>query len=392
MKPSQSELIKIELTPIKSKSFFEENPLSENRQIVSTATRQGELILSIVQNEIPIPSDDEVIVKMEAAPINPSDMFPLLAFADYSQSKLMLDDQQQKMVAPISEQFLDAIRSRLDQTLPVGNEGAGRVVTAGANAKHLEGKLVSLVSGQCYQQFVKVPAAMCLVHKEDTTAEEAASSFVNPITALCFIETLKKEGHKAIVHTAAASNLGQMLLKLCLQENIDLICVVRSVEQAQLLRTLGAKYTINSTDEDFKEQLVEAIAETGATLAFDAIGGGRMADTLLSSMEQALSRNASGLNTYGAEQHKQVYIYGRLARGPITLGQNYGMYWGVGGWLVMPVLKKLGPKRAAELQARVINEIKTTFASHITDELSCLKQSIQRTSLATFPKKRERSI
>ncbi len=166
--------------------------MSENRKIVSTATRQGELILSIVQNEIPIPSDDEVIVKMEAAPINPSDMFPLLAFADYSQGKLMLDGQQQKMVAPISEQFLDAIRSRLDQTLPVGNEGAGRVVTAGANAKNLEGKLVSLVSGQCYQQFVRVPAAMCLVHKEDTTAEEAASSFVNPITALCFIETLKK--------------------------------------------------------------------------------------------------------------------------------------------------------------------------------------------------------
>ena len=167
---------------------------------------------------------------------------------------------------------------------------------------------------------------MCLVHKEDTTAEEAASSFVNPITALCFIETLKKEGHKAMVHTAAASNLGQMLLKLCLQENIDLICVVRSVEQVQLLRTLGAKYIINSTDEDFKEQLVEAMAETGATLAFDAIGGGRMADTLLSSMEHALSRNASGLNTYGAKQHKQVYIYGRLARGPITLGQHYGMY------------------------------------------------------------------
>ena len=324
---------------------------------------------------------------MEAAPINPSDMFPLLAFADYSQGKLMLDGQQQKMVAPISEQFLDAIRSRLDQTLPVGNEGAGRVVTAGANAKNLEGKLVSLVSGQCYQQFVKVPAAMCLVHKEDTTAEEAASSFVNPITALCFIETLKKEGHKAMVHTAAASNLGQMLLKLCLQENIDLICVVRSVEQAQLLRTLGAKYIINSTNEGFKEQLVEAMAETGATLAFDAIGGGRMADTLLSSMEQALSRNASGLNTYGAEQHKQVYIYGRLARGPITLGQNYGMYWGVGGWLVMPVLKKLGPKRAAELQARVVNEIKTTFTSHITDELSLL-EAIDPANIARyFPKK-----
>ena len=361
--------------------------MSENRQIVSSATRQGELILSIVQNEIPTPNDDEVVVKMEAAPINPSDMFPMLAFADYSKGKLMVDDQQQKMVAPISEQYLDAIRSRLDQILPVGNEGAGWVITAGTNAKHLGGKLVSLVSGQCYQQFVKVPAAMCLAHKEDTTAAEAASSFVNPITALCFIETLKTEGHKAMVHTAAASNLGQMLLKLCLQENIELICIIRSVEQAELLRTLGAKYIINSMDEDFKEQLVDAMTETSATLAFDAIGGGRMADTLLSSMEHALSRNASGLNTYGSEQHKQVYIYGGLARGPITLGQNYGMYWGAGGWLVTPVLKKLGLKRAAELQARVVNEIKTTFASHITGNLSLL-EAIDPVHIARYlPKK-----
>ncbi|MGB0296873.1 MAG: zinc-binding dehydrogenase, partial [bacterium] len=344
--------------------------MSENHQIVSTATQQGELILSIVQNEMPTPSDDEVVVKIEAAPINPSDMFPLLAFADYSKGKLMLDDQQQKMVAPISEQFLDAIRSRLDQTLPVGNEGAGRVVTTGANAKHLEGKLVSLVSGQCYQQFVKVPAAMCLVHKEDTAAEEAASSFVNPITALCFIETLKKEGHKAMVHTAAASNLGQMLLKLCLQENIDLICVVRSVEQAQLLQTLGAKYTINSTDEDFKEQLVEAIAETGATLAFDAIGGGRMADTLLSSMEHALSRNASGLNTYGAEQHKQVYIYGGLDPSPTVLKRAFGMSWGLGGWLLTPMIGKIGMEKFQGMRQRVAKEIKTTFASSYAQEIS----------------------
>jgi hypothetical protein len=228
---------------------------------------------------------------------------------------------------------------------------------------------------------------MCLPHKDDTTAEEAASSFVNPITTLCFVATLKAEGHKAMVHTAAASNLGQMLLKLCLQENIDLICVVRSSEQANILKELGAKYVINSTDDDFKKQLVNAMAETGATLAFDAIGGGRMADTLLSSMERALSRNASGLNTYGSELHKQVYIYGRLAQGPITLGQSYGMYWGVGGWLVMPVLKKLGPKRAAELQARVVNEIKTTFSSHITDELTLL-EAIDPTNIARYlPKK-----
>ncbi len=361
--------------------------MSGNRQIVSTATAQGELVLSIVENDMPTPNDDEVVVEIESAPINPSDMFPLLGFADYSKGKLVTEGNEQKMVAPVPPQFVDAMRARLDQTLPVGNEGAGRVVAAGANAKHLEGKMVSLVSGQCYQQFVKAPAFMCLPHHDDTTADEAASSYVNPLTALGFIETLKAEGHKAMVHTAAASNLGQMVLKLCLQEGIDLICVIRSDEQAKILTDLGAKYVINSNDDDFKAQLVDAMAETEATLGFDAIGAGDMADTLLACMERALSRNASGLNTYGSDQHKQVYIYGRLAQGPVTLGQSYGMHWGVGGWLLTPFLQKIGFERMGELQARVANEIKTTFASHITDELT-LAEAIDPENIARYmPKK-----
>ena len=361
--------------------------MSGNRQIVSTATAAGELVLSIVENEIPTPNDDEVVVEMEAAPINPSDMFPLLGFADYSKGELVTDGNEQKMVAPVPPQFVDAMRARLDQTLPVGNEGSGRVIAAGANVKHLEGKLVSLVTGQCYQQFVKAPAFMCLPHKDDTSAEEAASSYVNPLTALGFVETLKAEGHKAMAHTAAASNLGQMVLKLCLQEGIDLICIIRSDEQAKILKDLGAKYVINSNDDDFKDQLVDAMAETGATLAFDAIGAGDMADTLLASMERALSRNASGLNTYGSDQHKQVYIYGRLAQGPVTLGQSYGMHWGVGGWLLTPFLQKIGMEKMGELQARVANEIKTTFSSNITDTLS-LSEAIDPANIARYmPKK-----
>lgn len=361
--------------------------MSGNRQIYSTATAQGELVLSIVDQDIPTPGDDEVVVKIEAAPINPSDMFPLLGFADYSQGRLVTEGNEQKMIAPVPEQFVDAMRARLDQTLPVGNEGAGHVVAAGANVKHLEGKLVSLVTGQSYQQYVKAPGAMCLVHKDDTTAGEAASSFVNPLTALGFIETLKMEGHKAMVHTAAASNLGQMVLKLCQQEEIDLICVIRSDAQAELLKGLGAKYVINQNDADFKAQLVDAMAETDATLGFDAIGAGDMADTLLSCMERALSRNASGLNTYGSDRHKQVYIYGRLAQGPVTLGQSYGMHWGVGGWLLTPTLQKLGMEKMAEMQARVANEIKTTFASNITDDLS-LAEAIDPDNIARYmPKK-----
>lgn len=361
--------------------------MSGNRQIVSTATAKGELVLSIIENDMPTPNDDEVVVEMEAAPINPSDMFPLLGFADYSKGKLVTEGNEQKMIAPVPEQFVDAMRARLDQTLPVGNEGAGRVIAAGANAKHLEGKLVSLVTGQCYQQFVKAPAFMCLPHKDDTTANEAASSYVNPLTALGFIETLKAEGHKAMVHTAAASNLGQMVLKLCQQEGIDIICVIRSDEQAKILKDLGAKYIVDSTADDFKAQLVDAMADTEATLGFDAIGAGDMADTLLSSMERALSRNASGLNTYGSDQHKQVYIYGRLAQGAVTLGQSYGMHWGLGGWLLTPFLQKAGLEKLAGMQTRVAEEIKTTFASHITDELT-LSEAIDPENIARYmPKK-----
>ncbi|MGI9438187.1 MAG: zinc-binding dehydrogenase [Parvibaculales bacterium] len=361
--------------------------MSGNRQIVSTATAKGELVLSIIENDMPTPNDDEVVVEMEAAPINPSDMFPLLGFADYSKGKLVTEGNEQKMIAPVPEQFVDAMRARLDQTLPVGNEGAGRVIAAGANAKHLEGKLVSLVTGQCYQQFVKAPAFMCLPHKDDTTANEAASSYVNPLTALGFIETLKAEGHKAMVHTAAASNLGQMVLKLCQQEGIDIICVIRSDEQAKILKDLGAKYIVDSTADDFNAQLVDAMADTEATLGFDAIGAGDMADTLLSSMERALSRNASGLNTYGSDQHKQVYIYGRLAQGAVTLGQSYGMHWGLGGWLLTPFLQKAGLEKLAEMQTRVAEEIKTTFASHITDELT-LSEAIDPENIARYmPKK-----
>ena len=215
--------------------------MSGNRQILSTVTEAGETVLSIVENDIPTPGADEVVVRIEASPINPSDMFPLWGFADYSKGKWVSEGNAHKMVAPVPEGMMAPMKARIGQSLPVGNEGAGTIVAAGDNVKQMEGKLVSLVTGASYQQFVKVPAAMCLVHNEGTTATEAASSFVNPLTALCFIETMKAEGHKAMVHTAAASNLGQMLLKLCLQDNIDLVCVIRSDAQAKILQDLGAK-------------------------------------------------------------------------------------------------------------------------------------------------------
>lgn len=361
--------------------------MSENLQILSTVTKDGEAMLEILERDMPTPGPDEVVVRMEAAPINPSDMFPLLGFADYTKGKLVTDGNHQKMVAPVPEQFMDAMRARVDQQLPVGNEGAGTVVACGENVTHMEGKLVSLVSGQSYQRFVKTAAIACLPHKEGTSAVEAASSFVNPLTALCFVETLKAEGHKAMVHTAAASNLGQMLLKLCQQDNIDLVTIIRSDEQAELLKGLGAKHIVNSSDDDFKAQLEDAIAETGASLAFDAIGAGNMPDTILSCMERAFSRSASGLNTYGSDQFKQVYVYGRLGQGQITLSQAYGMHWGCSGYLLTPQLQKHGLEKLAAMQARVADEIKTTFASHITDTLS-LAEAIDPANVARYmPKK-----
>lgn len=361
--------------------------MSGNRQIFSTVTEDNELVLSIVEHDIPTPGPDDVVVRVEAAPINPSDMFPLIGFADYGNGKLVTQGNEQKMVAPIAPAMMDPLRARVGQTLPVGNEGAGTVVAAGDNVKHLEGKLVSLVTGQCYQQYVVSPAIAVLPHKDDTSAVEAASSFVNPLTALCFVETLKAEGHKAMIHTAAASNLGQILLRLCQQDDIDLVCIVRKDEQADLLKSQGAKYVLNSSDADFKAQLEDAIAETGASLAFDAIGAGDMADTLLATMERAFSRSASGLNTYGSDQHKQVYIYGRLGMGQVTLSQSYGMQWSCGGYLLTPQLQKHGMEKLAQMQARVADEIKTTFASNVTDTLS-LAEAIDPENIARFmPKK-----
>lgn len=361
--------------------------MSENQQILSTITKDGEAVLQIVDRDMPTPGPDEVVVRMEAAPINPSDMFPLMGFADYKKGTLVTDGNRQKMVAPVPPQFMDAMRARVDQPLPVGNEGAGTVIACGENVEHMQGKLVSLVTGQSYQRFVKTAAIACLPHKDDTSAVEAASSFVNPLTALCFVETLKAEGHKAMVHTAAASNLGQMLLKLCQQDNIELVTIIRSDEQAALLKSLGAKHIINSTDDDFKAKLEDAIAETGASLAFDAIGAGDMPDTILSCMERAFSRAASGLNTYGSDQFKQVYVYGRLGQGQITLSQSYGMHWGCSGYLLTPQLQKHGLEKLAAMQARVADEIKTTFASNITDTLS-LAEAIDPANVARYmPKK-----
>ena len=363
--------------------------MTVGKQIFSLITSTGLLELSIQDVEVPTPGADDVVVRLEASPINPSDMGPLFGPADMTQGKLETVGNEVKFVAPVPENRLAMVKPRLDKAFPVGNEGAGTVIAAGDSpaAQALLGKVVAIWPGSSYAQYACVPAMACLVHKDGTTAIEAASSFVNPLTALGMVETMRLDNHTALVHTAAASNLGQMLNRLCQAEGVELVNIVRKQEQVDILKSLGAKYICDSSSPKFKEELTDALAETGATLAFDAIGGGQLASDILACMERAASRSASGLNTYGSSQLKQVYIYGGLDIGPTTLNRAYGMAWSVGGWLMPLFLARVGNERAAELRQRIADELKTIFASDYTEELS-LREAIDPESIGKYlPKK-----
>lgn len=340
------------------------------RQLFTEISSDGQLEISLQEIELKSPKPHEVIVRIEAAPINPSDMWPMFGPADLTQATL--NEDQTSLTAPVFKGMLPRIRSRLDQVLPIGNEGAGTVVAAGESeaAQSLIGKTVAVLSGATYADFCCVPIQACLVHHEGTTARQAASSFVNPLTALGMVETMRMEGHSALVHTAAASSLGVMLNKICIAEDVPLVNIVRSQQQVDILSKLGAKYICNSSSESFAKDLYKAIKETGATLAFDAIGGGTIVSDILTAMEQVGSKDAKGFNTYGSEANKQVYIYGGLDFSPSTLNRAYGMTWGIGGWLLMRFLAKLSVEQVIALHKKVANEINSTFAIEFNDELS----------------------
>ncbi|MFT6154209.1 MAG: NADPH:quinone reductase-like Zn-dependent oxidoreductase [Bermanella sp.] len=348
----------------------ERNSMAIGKQLFTIITSDGHLDVSIKNVEVPIPKPHEVVVRIEAAPINPSDMWPM--FGPANLAKASLNESKNTLTAPVFEGMLPRIKSRLDQVLPIGNEGAGTVVAAGDSdvAQSLMGKTVALIPGAAYAEYCCVPAQACIVHHDDTTAKDAASSFVNPLTALGMVETMRMEGHTALVHTAAASSLGQMLNKICITQNVSLVNIVRSQAQVDILKKIGAKYICDSSSSDFKKQLFKAIDETGATLAFDAIGGGELVSDILTAMEMSGSKDAVGFNTYGSESNKQVYIYGGLDFSPSILNRAYGMTWGIGGWLLMRFLSKITPQRVGELQKQVADEIKTTFACEFTQELS----------------------
>lgn len=344
-------------------------------ELRSRITQEGLLELSLERIAIPEPAAHEVVVRVEASPLNPSDLGLLLGPADPARASRRGTGPDAVVTIPIEPALLAGHRARLGQSLPVGNEGAGVVVAAGsaAEAQALLGHTVGLIGGASYSQWRVLPAAAVLPFAPDTRPAEAASWFVNPMTALGMVETMRREGHSALVHTAAASNLGQMLQKVCLADGVALVNVVRRAEQEAVLRGIGAKHVCNSSAPDFQAKLVEALAETGATLAFDATGGGTLAGQILSAMESALQRKATAFSRYGSMTHKQVYLYGRLDRTPTVLPGDAGMAWGVGGWLLPPFLGRIGPEATARLRARVAAEIRTTFASRYTAEISLVE-------------------
>ena len=350
-------------------------------QLRSLIKSSGELELSLATVDVPDPGPGEILVRIEASPINPSDLGLLLGPADISSAKASAG----VTTAPVPPQFMKAMAARLDESMPVGNEGAGVVIAAGSDpaAQALLGRTVAILGGAMYAQYRIVKAADALPLPADATPAEGASCFVNPLTALGMVETMRREGHKALVHTAAASNLGQMLVKICLEDGVDLVNVVRSAEQAKILKAIGAKYVVDSTSSHFQEELTDALAETGATIAFDAIGGGKLASQILSGMEAAANRTAGAYSRYGSTTFKQLYIYGGLNTGPTELVRSYGMQWAIGGWLLTFFLIKIGPEAAQKLRERVANNLKTTFASNYTAEIG-LAEALQPETIARY--------
>lgn len=358
-------------------------------QLRSLIKKSGELVLSLAMVELRDPEPDEVVVRIEASPINPSDLGLLLGAADVSTLRRQSGtDDSPIITADIPQNQMWAMAGRLDQSLAVGNEGAGVVVAAGASpeAQALIGGAVAIIGGAMYAQYRVLKAADCLSLPEGASPADGASCFINPLTALGMVETMRREGHTALVHTAAASNVGQILNKVCLKDGVALVNIVRSVEQEKILREIGAAFVCNSSLPTFMEDLTNALVATGATLAFDAIGGGKLASQILTGMEATANRNARSYNRYGSTVYKQVYIYGDLDTGPTELHRSFGMSWGIGGWLRSLFLTKIGPMQTQKLRARVASELKTTFASHYTQELS-LREALLPDVIAAYNKR-----
>lgn len=353
-------------------------------QLLSTLDAAGRLTVSLQEQALPPPTGHEVLVRVEAAPINPSDLGLLLGSADVEHAEY----GDGYLVAQMPAAAMRAMGARVGQPMPVGNEGAGTVVATGdaPEAQALLGRKVACVPGGMYAQYRIVDARACFLLPDGITAEQGASAFVNPMTALGFVETMRAEGHKALVHTAAASNLGQMLVKICQADDIPLVNIVRSPAQLALLRDLDAQHVLDSTADDFPEALVAALAETGATIAFDAIGGGSLVSRILGAMEQVASAGAA-YSRYGSTTLKQAYIYGALDLSPTLLTRNFGFSWRVGGWLLTPFLAQAGADVVERMRTRICDNLTTLFASNYKGRIS-LKDALTRDAVLAYNARR----
>ncbi len=361
--------------------------VSKAQQLRSLVKSDGTIELSLATVDIPAPGPNEVVIRVEASPINPSDLGLLFAGADMETAKAIGPADNPVISATLPAGAMRAMAGRVGSSLPVGNEGAGTVVDAGSSdaAQSLMNKTVAVAGGGMYAQYRCVEGSLCLVLPDGTLPSEGASSFVNPLTALGMVETMRREGHRGLVHTAAASNLGQMLNKVCISDEVPLVNIVRRPEQEEILRAAGATYVCNSSSPTFMDDLIQALIATSATLAFDAIGGGKLAGHILTCMEAAALASATEYSRYGSTTHKQVYIYGGLDRGPTELSRNFGMAWGLGGWLLTPFLQEIGPETFESLRRRVAAELKTTFASTYTREVS-LAEALQLDAISVYGK------
>ncbi len=355
-------------------------------QLRTLVKSSGSLELSLAEVPVPQPKDGEILVRIEATPINPSDIGLLFGAADMTTATQSGTADRPVVTATIPPAYMRAMAARVDESMPAGNEGGGTVVAAGAGAQHMMGKKVGIIGGAMYAQFRTVRAQDAIVLPEGASSEDGASCFVNPLTALGMTETMRREGHTALVHTAAASNLGQMLNRICVADGIALVNIVRSGEQAETLRGLGATHIVDSTAPGFMDALTDALVATGATIAFDAIGGGKLAGQILTAMEIAINKTAKEYSRYGSTVHKQVYIYGGLNMAPTEFNRGFGMAWSMGGWLLFPFLQKIGAADAQKLRDRVAAELKTTFASHYSHRVS-LAEALSLDAIAGYNKR-----
>lgn len=361
-----------------------------NISLQSLVKREGELELALARGRIPSLGDDEVLVRVVAAPINPTDQFLLLAGADLSAAKRSQRDGLPVLTAPVPAGILRLLAGRLDAPMQVGSEGSGIVVNTGASekARALLGKTVAAIGDGMFTQYRVLPADLCMVLPDGTDPRDGASAFINPLTALGFVETAKIEGHRAIVHTAAASNLGQMLNRICIADGIPLVNIVRKDDHVALLKGQGARHVLNSDSPEFHSELIDAVAETGATVAFDAIAGGKLGGEILAAIEAVARSRMTTYSRYGSDVFKQLYIYGGLDPSPTILSRGqFGFGWSVSGWLLFPFLRRAGDDVARRLRARVVAELHTTFASSYSHEIS-LAEAIDPNTIAAYVAKR----